>query len=251
VTDEWVDWHRNYDTDPTMGARLVEVQRCIAEALDRSPPGPIRVVSACAGDGRDLLGVLEQHRRARDVRARLVEIAPELVVRGRERAVAIGLPDIEFWQGDAGVSLTYARAVPADLVLLCGIFGNVTDADLQNTVRQAPTLCAANATVVWTRGRFEPDLTPTIRRWFEEAGFEELSFVTIPGSTKSVGAARLAIPPPAFEPEARLFTFLPEKERPSHRTPPPPRPPLARSRARRRGSSRSSRSEHSRGRSGG
>jgi hypothetical protein len=217
VTDEWVEWHRSYDEDPTMRARLVEVQRRIRNALDSAGPGTIRAISACAGDGRDLLGVLEGHPRASDVRARLVEIDPELVARGRVRAAAGGLAGIEFLRGDAGECRSYASAVPADIVLLCGIFGNVTDEDLHSTVGRAPELCAPGATVIWTRGRFEPDLTPTIRRWFVEAGFEELSFVTIEGSTKSVGAGRLAVPPSAFRPEVRLFTFLPRAERPSNR----------------------------------
>lgn len=42
----------------------------------------------------------------------------------------------------------YADAVPADLVLLCGIFGNIPDADVQATVRAAPQLCAPGAEVV-------------------------------------------------------------------------------------------------------
>ena len=42
-------------------------------ALDGAPPGELRVVSMCAGQGRDVIGVLSQHPRRSDVRARLVE----------------------------------------------------------------------------------------------------------------------------------------------------------------------------------
>jgi hypothetical protein len=272
MTKEWVEWHSNYDNDPTLRRRLAEVQLRIREALDRAPPGPIRIISACSGDGRDLLGVLEGHARAPDVRARLVELDPELVKRGRYRASTLGLLGVEFQEGDAGQTSAFEGAVPADLVLLCGIFGNVTADDLRNTVAHAVELCAPGATVIWTRGRFEPDLTPTVRAWFERAGFRELSFVTIEGSTKAVGSGRLAIYPRPFRPGVRLFTFLPETKRPSRQanatsrrarpkppSPPPkakgvtptPRPPPAKSRASPKGSVRSKKSGRTRGRATG
>lgn len=199
-----------------MVERLHEVQNCIREALDRLAPGPIRIISACAGDGRDLLGVLTGHPRAHEVIARLVELDSDLAEAARERATREGLPGVEVVRGDASISDAYAGAVPADVVLLCGIFGNITDPDLRETIRRLPELCAQNATVVWTRGRFEPDLTPMIREWFARAGFTEMSFATIAGSTKSVGAHRLTTAPRSFQPGVRLFTFLPFKERPSN-----------------------------------
>ncbi|MGC2360177.1 MAG: class I SAM-dependent methyltransferase [Thermoplasmata archaeon] len=226
MTSEWLEWHRNYDDDPTMRRRLRAVQERIREALERHPPGPVRVISACAGDGRDLLGILATHPRASQVRACLIELAPELVRAGRERAARKGLVGADFRQGDASTSRAYVGAVPADVVMMCGIFGNVTDDDIRNTIRHLPELCARNATVIWTRGRFAPDLTPTIRGWFAETGFEELSFVTIPHSTKAVGAHRLVAAPKPFRRNVRLFTFLPAEKRPSNlsATAPPKRP---------------------------
>jgi hypothetical protein len=217
MTDEWVEWHRGYGEDPTMAERLRTVQARIREVLDARPPGPTRVISACAGDGRDLLGALAGHPRAREARARLVELTPALVAEGRRAARRVGLPDVTFVEGDAGISDAYAGATPADLVLLCGIFGNVTEQDIRATIAGLPELCARGATVIWTRGRFAPDLTPEIRQWFEEGGFAETSFVTIPGSTKSVGSNRFTGVPRSFRHGVRLFTFLPEAERPSSR----------------------------------
>ncbi|HTW55340.1 MAG TPA: class I SAM-dependent methyltransferase [Thermoplasmata archaeon] len=219
MAGEWVDWHREYDRDSHQARRLEYVRAAIRAALDRAPPGPIRVLSLCAGDGRDLLGVLADHPRAPDVRARLVDLAPALVEVGRARAAALGLRSIEVVVGDAGEARTAEGAVPVDLLLLCGIFGNVADADVENTVRHAPAFCAPGATVVWTRGRFPPDLTPSIRRWFRAAGFEELAFVTVPDSTAAVGSGRLVGPVAPFRPSTRLFTFLPAGARPSDRAP--------------------------------
>jgi Putative methyltransferase len=215
MTREWLEWLRGYDEDSSMADRLRVVQDCVRAALVRCPPGTVRVISACAGDGRDLIGALVGHARAPEVQARLVELSAELVAAGRERAAREGLLGVEFQQGDASTSNAYAGAVPADIVLWCGVWGNVSDVDVRETIRHLPELCASDATVIWTRGRFEPDLTPTIRGWFAEAGFEELTFVTIVGSTKSVGAHRLVAAPMPFRPEVRLFTFLPREERPS------------------------------------
>ncbi len=212
---EWIDWHRGYEGDKPLVRRLQVVQGLIRDALDAFPQRAISVISMCAGDGRDLLGVLGAHHHGRDVHARLVELEPELVAAGREKAAHDQLDTVDFRQGDASLTDAYAGAVPADLVLACGIFGNITDTDIHNTIEQLPRLCARRATVIWTRGRFEPDLTPTIRNWFSDAGFSELAFVPIPDTTASVGANRLETEPHPFRAGLRLFTFLEKESRPS------------------------------------
>ena len=103
----------------------------------------------------------------------------------------------------------YADALPADVLLLCGIFGNVSDADIERTATAAPALCAPGASVIWTRHRRAPDLTPRIRGWFQASGFAEVAF-DVPDQTLtgvSVGVGRLAVPPPATLPDGPLFTF--------------------------------------------
>jgi hypothetical protein len=213
---EWVEWHRGYAKGSPLSKRLEVVQRLIREALDRCAPGPIRVISLCAGDGRDVLGVIPTHARGPDVHARLVELDPDLAERAREHAAQIS-PAIEVVTGDASATNSYSGAVPADIVLACGIFGNITDDDIHDTVMQLPSLCAPHATVIWTRGTFTPDLTTTLRAWFVQAGLLELDFVAIEGTTVGVGANQLTTQPPPFAPDVRLFTFLPSAERPSHR----------------------------------
>jgi hypothetical protein len=213
---DWIAWHEGYTPGSPLSRRLAVVQGLIRSALHAARPGPIRVISLCAGDGRDLLGVLSGHPRRADVHARLVELDPDLAQRAREGATEIS-STIEVVTGDASSTSSFAGAVPADIVLACGIFGNVSDDDIHNTVAHLPSLCAANATAIWTRGTFAPDLTPTIRVWFMEAGFMELDFVAIPDTTAGVGANRLTSEPMAFEPDLQLFTVLPREERPSQR----------------------------------
>ena len=110
-------------------------------------------------------------------------------------------------QADAGITDACVGAVPAQIVMVCGIFGNITTDDLQATVAALPSLCGPSALVLWTRHRNPPDLTPTIRSWFEEAGFHEEAFDTSPDGFMSVGAHRLAGQPAALAPGQRLFTF--------------------------------------------
>ena len=69
---DWYDWHAPY-SDPSSGLslRLSWVQERIRAALDEAPPGPIRLISMCAGQGHDVLGALPDHPRRGDVTARL------------------------------------------------------------------------------------------------------------------------------------------------------------------------------------
>src|SRR5437867_2671389 len=86
---DWRTWHDEYD-DPRsrMARRLHVVQTQIRAALDHSPSGPLRVISLCAGQGRDLLGVLADHPRRDDVRARLVELDARNTALAEERSRA-------------------------------------------------------------------------------------------------------------------------------------------------------------------
>ncbi len=215
MSREWVAWHEGYRPGSRLARRLAIVRRLIRSALDHAPRGRIRLLSLCAGDGRDILGVLADHPRAREVEGLLIDRERALVARGRQRLAALGLSRLRFVRGDASRSTSAAPAVPAQLVLACGIFGNVSDRDVARTIAELPRLCARGGTVIWTRGRFPPDLTPTIRRWFVEAGFAELAFRTVRGSTAAVGAHRLRSAPLPFRSGVRLFAFLPKAERPS------------------------------------
>ena len=80
--------------------------------------------------------------------------------------------------------------------------------DIRATIRHLPHLCAPDAVVIWTRHRRDPDLTPDIRRWFTDAGFEELAFDSEDQFAFGIGTARLAADPLPFVPDQRLFTFV-------------------------------------------
>jgi hypothetical protein len=183
------------------------VQERIGAALDGFPPGPVRVVSLCAGQGRDLLTVLAEHPRRDDVTARLVELDPRNADLARNAAQEAGLSSVQVVEGDAALTDHYAGFVPADLVLVCGVFGNVTDKDVEATVVACTQLCATAGTVVWTRHRRPPDLVPQICEWFNENGFELLS-LSDPGEPFGLGAHRYAGHPQPLTPTTRIFTFI-------------------------------------------
>jgi hypothetical protein len=204
---DWQAWHRRYDDDAPLQRRLATVQARLRDALEGAPPGPIPVVSMCAGDGRDLLGALDGHPRARDVRARLVELDPVLAAAARARAETLGLTGVEVVVTDAGTTDAYAGAVPARIVMACGIFGNVADDHIATTVSHLPSLCAPGATAVWTRHRRPPDRTPWIRSCFRAAGFHELAFDAPADAFYGVGTARYDGPPVAYRPGVQLFRF--------------------------------------------
>ena len=142
-----------------------------------------------------------------EVRARLVELDERNVAVARQAAQAAGLNGVELLQADAGITDAFPAAVPARIVVVCGIFGNITVSDIQATVAALPSLCAPGALVLWTRHRGPPDLTPAIRSWFSEAGFREEAFDFSHDGFMSVGAHRLTGEPATLMPGQRLFTF--------------------------------------------
>ena len=191
----WMRWHAPYE-DPSspLSRRLRIVQSMVGDFLDRVPahPGPVRMVSMCAGQGRDVIDVVATHPRGRDVSALLVELDPGLVAIARDRAAAAGVAEqVRIVEGDASRCRWYQDDVPADLVLVCGVFGNISPADITRTIQALPGFCRMGSEVIWTRHRRPPDATPAIRADFAAAGFTELAFEAPDGYVLSVGRHRL------------------------------------------------------------
>jgi len=202
-------WHQQYD-DPEsdLSWRLRTVQGWIRRVLDERR-GELRIVSACAGDGRDLLEVLSDRQDATRVSATLIEIHPSIAGRAIEAAAGTAA-GVEVRTLDAGFTDAYIGAVPADLVLLVGIFGNISETDVTRTVGASPQLCSPGATRLWSRGRrHAADLNPKIRDQFARAGFRELDYATLDrGSWPAVGAMRYEGPPRPIKTGQHLFTFV-------------------------------------------
>jgi hypothetical protein len=191
-----------------LARRLTVVQAMLRTALDQAPAGQIVLVSICAGQARDIVGVVPQHPRRADVRGRLVELDPHNASVARSGLATHGLTGLTVLEADAGSTDSYAGVVPADIVLACGVWGNVADEDVHGTVAALPALCRPGATVIWTRHRRPPDLTPAVRRWLGEQGFQELDFCAPADAQFTVGSHRYEGPPREFASGVTMFRFL-------------------------------------------
>lgn len=206
---DWVAWHEAYDRPGSpLWQRLQLVQARLRQALSLCPPGPVRLVSACAGKGRDVIEVLRGHPDRQRVRARLIELDAELAAAARASVVAAGLePAVEVVRADAGAAAAYDGAVPAQIVMMCGVFGNIDDPDISATIDALPQLCAPDGFVIWTRHRRPPDRTGAVRAWLAETGFQEVAFDAPAETAISAGLHRLAVPSQPFDPDRRYFSF--------------------------------------------
>ena len=108
--------------------------------------------------------------------------------------------------GDASLTDNYRDMAPADLVLVCGVFGNITLGDIERTVAACCQLCNTGSTVIWTRHRAAPDRVPLICEWFEDRGFDR-QWLSEPDAGFGVGAHRFRGEPQPLEAGHRMFTF--------------------------------------------
>jgi hypothetical protein len=206
---DWLQWHTPYhDPASPLSRRLAIVQQELHQALPPRLEAPLRLISVCAGQGHDVLGVLRTYPSAHHVRARLVELDIRNVRTAQRVVEALEAPGVEVTCGDAGRLAAYDGIAPAEIVLVCGVFGNISEADIFRTIDLLPQLCNSGATVIWTRTRRAPDITPVIREYLATHLFVEVTFIA-PGDTPfSVGVHRFMGAPQPLQPEQRMFSFL-------------------------------------------
>jgi hypothetical protein len=187
---DWVEWHQDYDSPGTSLARRLQVVRSRLEQTLDAVGSDAVVLSLCAGDGRDLIGILNGHAD-RVGRAVLVERDEVLAGRARDAAASSQLPMVEVRCRDAGAVESFADVLPVDVLMLCGIFGNIEHAQIRIVISLLPCLLREGGYIIWTRGGSEPDRRPEVRHWFSEAGLEEMAFDGAP-ETYGVGLSRMA-----------------------------------------------------------
>jgi hypothetical protein len=126
---DWVAWHAAYgDPSSSLSARLRRVRSHLSDAIGQAPAGDVSLVSLCAGQGHDVIGVLPHHPRRDDVRAVLVESDAHNTSLARRAVAGHGLSRLEVRRADASLVASFADALPADVLLLCGIFGSARPA---------------------------------------------------------------------------------------------------------------------------
>lgn len=188
---DWIEWHEAYE-DPasSLSRRLAVVRRRLGEALDDTADRPCQLLSLCAGDGRDTIPVLAARPASSPISALLVEQDADLARQGAESVSAAGLDAVRVRCADAGDPASFGDVPSVDLLLLCGIFGNIEHGRVQGLIGVLHHLLAPGSLVIWTRGASEPDRRSDVRRWFVASGFDEVSFDGAPESF-GVGVNRL------------------------------------------------------------
>jgi hypothetical protein len=177
---DWVRWHGAYeDPESPLSRRLSIVVDFLGRALEASPRLAPVVLSLCAGEGRDVVDALACSDRVA-AKAVLVELDGALADRARARAAAAGLRTVEVRRADAGRFSSFSDVAPVDVLLLCGVFGNMEHAEVRPLIGLVPRLVTSGGHVVWTRGASEPDRRGEVRAWFADAGMQEIDFVGAP-----------------------------------------------------------------------
>jgi predicted RNA methylase len=189
---DWTSWHERYESSKPLQERLNEVCAQITRVISKASGDCVRVISICAGDGRDLVGSLAALRGSATVCATLVESNLQLVAKGQAMVEEFGLADqIRFRCADATQSETYDGICPADLVILSGAFGNLRAHSVERLIVALQCLCTHGARVIWTRNLREFDdgeaATQKIRACFNAANFVEEVFAQTPQGIFAVG----------------------------------------------------------------
>ncbi len=206
---DYVKWHERYaDPNSSISARLRKIQDLLNAELD-ARPGPLRLFSLCAGDARDILGVLEQRPAdAPRVSGTLIEINPDLTRAARERIARLGSP-LEMLEMDATDPNAAAAHIPADIVILAGIFSNIAETDNEPFAAAATSFCAPGALLIWTRRNDDHDMILRIQGRFAAAGFTDQHFSAVGKGVFGYGSARAPNqPPPPLPTDRKLFTFV-------------------------------------------
>ena len=206
---DWNSWHIHYD-DPNsdLALRLKVVQEQISKILPGKLQSRFQIIDICAGDGRDLIPVLAKHPNSSLISSLLVEVDKTLSEASKELALKLNVSNVTLEISDASLCMVYKDVIPADLILLCGVFGNISDTDVKNTISNLSMLCKLGTKIVWTRNRREPDATPKIRKLFIDNGFKELEFIAPDNNTYSIGVSEFKGTPKPFDSNVRLFTFI-------------------------------------------
>jgi hypothetical protein len=225
-TTDWYEWHKGYAAAESLRRRLACVRSHIADGLETIAPGPIRIVSICAGDGRDVISVLRDHPRRGDVEATLLELDPRLVHDGRDLARAADLEgNVEFLRADATRAEAYIGRIPCHLLIACGILGNILPETTLSFVALAAAACETGARLIWTRNAARSNSEAhieTIRQLLAAASFDQVRLDVIEdeepdqserlavefGAGRHVVTSNVQRATPGALPSGALFTFV-------------------------------------------
>jgi hypothetical protein len=205
----WTGWPAEAYARKRYQQRLHAVQEHLRRNLDEAPAGPLRLISICAGDGRDVIGVLRTHGRRSDVSAWLIELDRQSVAAGMREASIHSLQDaVQFINRDATDYAVYQGMVPADVVLACGVWGHVPAHERKSLVDALARLCKPSGAVTWTRG-VSGGITRLneIDQLFARQTWESVKRTITADKKWAVGTYRFLGPPVELPQAGRIFNF--------------------------------------------
>ena len=206
--DDWNRWHDSYDdTNSELADRLRLVRQHVVAAVDTRSGRPVSVVSICAGQGRELIGALENHPRRTEVTGLLVEADQANASFARQWAERVGMAKFRVVHGDASLRSSYDSLDRADLVVLSGVFGHLDDHDVQRTIAFLRELCLPGSSVIWTSYEVHPERTQFIRETFMANSFENVTYARTAGGTFGVTEERYTGKPLPRRSGQKIFTF--------------------------------------------
>ncbi len=206
---DWIAWHDGYRTNDELKARLSLVRTLIAHSLSGAPAGEIALLSLCCGDARDILGSLPTHPRRTDVQGWLLDINPTLIDTAKQAIIRHGLASsVSAIIADATMASSYTGVLPANVIILCGVLGNVERDEISRLIRNLRTLCASSAFVIWTRHtRGGPHQVERIQKEFASNQFSSVKLLTTPQEHFNIGLNCYAGPTNGLHQDKRLFSF--------------------------------------------
>jgi len=189
--------------------RLSVVQAHLTECLEVAPAGPLRIVSVCAGDGRDVIGVLRSHPRRTEVTAWLVELDRVSVTAGIQLTTSEGLgKSVNFLHKDATAFETYLQIAPSDILLVCGVWGHVPVDERSQLVYALSCFCRPGGTVIWTCGAKKGgNRVQAIQSLFTGSSWECVRLSSTPDQRWAVATHRYCGPPNALPRSGPIFNF--------------------------------------------
>lgn len=203
----WSDWPARAYTKERYQWRLALVKEHLSTALVEAPPGDVRILSICAGDGRDVISTLEEHPRRGDATAQLVELDPTSAHDAERTAARAGLGDqIHVLNADATDFATYQGIAPAEIVLACGVWGHVPPQERGKFIDAAARLSTPHGCLIWTRRLSENGLAELLE-CFRADAWEQHRVGVTPDRRFAVVTHRYRGETLAIPAEGRIFHF--------------------------------------------
>ena len=206
---DWEKWHTLYnDSDSGLAKRLRLVQESISNCLPNTIEDGFQIIDICSGDGRDLLDLLTHYPAREQVHSYLVELDERLAKESERIASEKDLQNVTVINGDASLLSTYEEVPRADLILLCGVFGNISSDDICHTIETLPQLSKQGTRVIWTHHLRQPEAVPAIQNLFITNEFSEVDLKATDDQSYAIATYEFRGSPKYLDGNTRLFTFI-------------------------------------------